>query len=174
MSIKAGQILAQIDDRDFKVALDQAKADVAAAQAAIDKQAGPARGSAGGDQRRKGDHRCRPGRVTFAAQENKRYTDLAATGYRQRAECAAGAMRAIAGARRRDRARYRQPRLGVKAGRSAQRRDRRKPAAAAARPSAPAPGRAQSRLHHHYLRRSTAWSATARCAPASSCRPARS
>src|SRR5215475_12137522 len=33
--IKAGQVLARIDDRDFKVALDQAKADVAAAQAAI-------------------------------------------------------------------------------------------------------------------------------------------
>src|SRR5215470_3078687 len=33
--VKAGQILAQIDDRDFKVALDQAKADVAAAQAAV-------------------------------------------------------------------------------------------------------------------------------------------
>src|ERR1700749_2338860 len=33
--IKAGQMLARIDDRDFKVALDQAKADVAAAQAAF-------------------------------------------------------------------------------------------------------------------------------------------
>ena len=33
--VKAGQVLARIDDRDFKVALDQAKADVAAAQAAV-------------------------------------------------------------------------------------------------------------------------------------------
>ena len=33
--VKAGQILAQIDDRDFKVALDQTDADVAAAQSAI-------------------------------------------------------------------------------------------------------------------------------------------
>src|ERR1700743_2051091 len=33
--VKAGQVLARIDDRDFKVALDQAKADVAAARAAI-------------------------------------------------------------------------------------------------------------------------------------------
>ena len=31
--VKAGQVLARIDDRDFKVALDQAKADVAAAEA---------------------------------------------------------------------------------------------------------------------------------------------
>src|SRR5271168_63000 len=33
--VRAGQVLAQIDDRDFKVALDQAKADVAAARATI-------------------------------------------------------------------------------------------------------------------------------------------
>ena len=33
--VKVGQVLARIDDRDFKVALDQAKADVAAAEAAI-------------------------------------------------------------------------------------------------------------------------------------------
>ena len=38
--VKAGQVLARIDDRDFKVALDQAKADVAAAKAAIAEQAG--------------------------------------------------------------------------------------------------------------------------------------
>src|SRR5271157_5028189 len=33
--VTAGQILARIDDRDFKVALDQAKADVAAAEASV-------------------------------------------------------------------------------------------------------------------------------------------
>src|SRR6202020_665569 len=33
--VKAGQVLARIDDRDFKVALDQAKADVTAAKATI-------------------------------------------------------------------------------------------------------------------------------------------
>src|ERR1700732_5451811 len=33
--IGAGQVLARIDERDFKVALDQAKADVAAARATI-------------------------------------------------------------------------------------------------------------------------------------------
>src|SRR5229473_2870389 len=41
--VKAGQVLARIDDRDYRVALDQAN-------------------------------------VTFAAQDNKRYTDLATTG----------------------------------------------------------------------------------------------
>src|ERR1700761_6546781 len=33
--VRAGQVLARIDDRDFVVAVDQAKADVAAAQATV-------------------------------------------------------------------------------------------------------------------------------------------
>ena len=33
--VKAGQLLARIDDRDFRAALDQAQADVAAAEAAV-------------------------------------------------------------------------------------------------------------------------------------------
>ena len=79
--VKAGEVLARIDDRDFKVALDQAKADVAAAQAAIaSKHAqldvqeaiiGAAKATIEVDAATK----------IFAGQENKRYTDLAATGY---------------------------------------------------------------------------------------------
>src|SRR5258707_8649825 len=79
--VKAGQVLARIDERDFRVALDQAKADVAAARAAIaSKQAqlevqrtaiDAARATLDVDQ----------ATATFAAQENKRYTDLATTGY---------------------------------------------------------------------------------------------
>jgi membrane fusion protein (multidrug efflux system) len=79
--VKAGQVLARIDDRDFKVALDQARADVAAAQAAIaSKQAqlevqqtviNAAKATVGVDE----------ATATFAAQENKCYTDLATTGY---------------------------------------------------------------------------------------------
>ena len=34
-TVKAGQVLARIDDRDFKAALDQARADVAAAEASV-------------------------------------------------------------------------------------------------------------------------------------------
>src|SRR6187402_2347297 len=34
-SVKAGQLLAKIDDRDFRTALSQAKADVAAAESAV-------------------------------------------------------------------------------------------------------------------------------------------
>src|SRR6201996_4290471 len=79
--VKAGQVLARIDDRDFKVALDQFKADVAAARAAISsKQAqldvqqtviNAAQATVG----------VAEATATFAAQENKRYTDLATTGY---------------------------------------------------------------------------------------------
>jgi membrane fusion protein (multidrug efflux system) len=78
--VRTGQVLARIDDRDFKVALDQAKADVAAARATIaSKQAqlevqqaviNAARATIDVDQ----------AAVTYAAQDNKRYTDLAANG----------------------------------------------------------------------------------------------
>jgi membrane fusion protein (multidrug efflux system) len=79
--VKAGQVLAGIDDRDFRVALDQAKADVAAADATVtSKQAqlevqeaviAAARATIDVDNAAK----------VFARQENKRYTDLAATGF---------------------------------------------------------------------------------------------
>jgi membrane fusion protein, multidrug efflux system len=78
--VKAGQVLARIDDRDFRVALDQARADVAAANATIASKEAQldvqqavikaARATLDVDQ----------AAVTFAAQENKRYADLAASG----------------------------------------------------------------------------------------------
>ena len=79
--VTAGQVLARIDQRDFRVSLEQAKADVAAARAAIaSKQAqlgvqqaviDAAKATVDVDQ----------ATASFAAQEDKRYTDLAATGY---------------------------------------------------------------------------------------------
>jgi membrane fusion protein (multidrug efflux system) len=79
--VTAGQVLARIDDRDFKVALDQAKADVAAARAAItSKQAQLGVQEAAIDAAR-ATIDVDKATVTFAAQENKRYTDLAATGF---------------------------------------------------------------------------------------------
>lgn len=79
--VKAGQMLARIDDRDYQVALDQADADVAAAQAtvaarqaAIDAQQSTidaARATVALDEANE----------KFSGQENRRYTDLAATGY---------------------------------------------------------------------------------------------
>jgi membrane fusion protein (multidrug efflux system) len=79
--VKAGQILARIDQRDFIVALDQAKADVAASRAAIagkqvalDIQQSTIEAATA---------TLAVDRATekFAEQEDKRYSDLASTGY---------------------------------------------------------------------------------------------
>ncbi|TAY82316.1 HlyD family secretion protein, partial [Rhizobium leguminosarum] len=80
-TVKAGQPLARIDDRDFKAALDQAKADVAAAEATVNaKQASldiqqstiaAARATVDVDRANE----------TFAEQNNKRYSNLATSGY---------------------------------------------------------------------------------------------
>jgi membrane fusion protein (multidrug efflux system) len=79
--VKAGQVLARIDERDFQVALDQAKSDVAAAEAAIaSKQAQLSVQQAVIDAA-KATIELDKASTTFAAQENKRYTDLATTGY---------------------------------------------------------------------------------------------
>jgi membrane fusion protein, multidrug efflux system len=78
--VKTGQVLARIDERDFRVALDQAKSDVAAANAAIaSKQAQLGVQQAVIDAA-KATIEVDKATVTFAAQENKRYGDLAATG----------------------------------------------------------------------------------------------
>ena len=79
--VRAGQVLARIDERDFRVALDQARADVAAANAAIaSKQAQLGVQQAVIDAA-KATIDVDKATVMFAAQENKRYTDLAATGF---------------------------------------------------------------------------------------------
>jgi membrane fusion protein (multidrug efflux system) len=79
--VKAGQVLARIDERDFKVALDQAKADVAAARAAIASKEAQLSVQQAVIDAAKATIEVDKATVTFAAQENKRYTDLAATGY---------------------------------------------------------------------------------------------
>lgn len=94
--VEAGQPLARIDDRDFRAALDQAKADVAAAEAMLDaKQASldiqhstiaAARATVEVDKANE----------TFAEQNNKRYANLATNGYApvQTAQQAASAIAA--------------------------------------------------------------------------------
>jgi membrane fusion protein (multidrug efflux system) len=79
--VKSGQVLARIDDRDFRVAVDQAKADVETAKAAIaNKQAllaaqqaviAAARATIEVDQ----------ANLTFAQQDDQRYAHLSSTGY---------------------------------------------------------------------------------------------
>jgi membrane fusion protein (multidrug efflux system) len=78
--VAAGQVLAQIDDRDFKVALDQAKADVVAAVAMITSKQAQLDVQRAVISAAKATLDVDRAAVTFAAQENKRYTDLAANG----------------------------------------------------------------------------------------------
>jgi membrane fusion protein, multidrug efflux system len=79
--VTAGQILARIDDRDFKVALDQSKADVAAAHAAVASKRAQLDVQQAVIAAAKATIEVDTATQTFASQENKRYTDLAATGY---------------------------------------------------------------------------------------------
>jgi membrane fusion protein (multidrug efflux system) len=99
--VRAGQVLARIDDRDFKVALDQAKADVAAAEAAVASKRAQFEVQQSIIDAAKATLDVDTASSTFARQENKRYSDLAATGYGsvQNAQAAqsrdAGALAAI-------------------------------------------------------------------------------
>jgi membrane fusion protein (multidrug efflux system) len=79
--VAAGQVLARIDDRDFKVALDQARADVAAAEAAVTSKRAQLEVQQAVIAAAKATIEVDTATQTFASQENKRYTDLAATGY---------------------------------------------------------------------------------------------
>ena len=79
--VNAGQVLARIDDRDFKVALDQARADVAASEAAISSKRAQLDVQQAIIGAAKATLDLDTANATFATQENKRYTDLAATGY---------------------------------------------------------------------------------------------
>jgi membrane fusion protein, multidrug efflux system len=79
--VKAGQVLARIDARDFAVALDQAKADVAAARAAISSKQAQLEVQQAVIAAAQATVEVDQAAATFAGQENRRYTDLAATGY---------------------------------------------------------------------------------------------
>jgi membrane fusion protein (multidrug efflux system) len=79
--VKAGQVLARIDERDFKVALDQANADVAATEAALASKQAQSDIQQAVIDAAKATVDVDNATATFAAQENKRYTDLATSGY---------------------------------------------------------------------------------------------
>jgi membrane fusion protein (multidrug efflux system) len=78
--VKAGAVLARIDDRDFRTALDQTKADLEATEAAvanIDAQIALQKSVIAEDQANiTGDE----GTLTFAEQDNARYRELEKTG----------------------------------------------------------------------------------------------
>ena len=93
--VKAGQILARIDDRDFRVALDGATADVEASQATlrnIDAQIAQQQSVI--DQG-KADIASAQALLSFAEADNTRYSDMVKTGAAsvQRAEQAASAFK---------------------------------------------------------------------------------
>lgn len=79
--VHAGQMLARIDDRDFRVALDQAKADVAAAEAAIASKRAQLDVQQSVIEAARATLAVDTATQTFAEQENKRYTDLAGAGF---------------------------------------------------------------------------------------------
>jgi membrane fusion protein (multidrug efflux system) len=79
--VKAGQVLARIDDRDFKVALDQARADVSAAHATIAGKQAQLDVQQALIEAARAILEVDAANKTFAGQENKRYTDLLASGY---------------------------------------------------------------------------------------------
>lgn len=79
--VKAGDVLARIDDRDFRVALDQAKADVAAADAAVESKRAQLDVQQAVIDAAEATLNVDIAARTFTAQENKRYSDLAATGF---------------------------------------------------------------------------------------------
>jgi membrane fusion protein (multidrug efflux system) len=79
--VKAGQVLARIDDRDFRVALDQARADVAAANATVTSKRAQLDVQQAVIAAAKATIDVDNAAKVFAEQENKRYGDLAKTGY---------------------------------------------------------------------------------------------
>ncbi len=171
--VKAGQVLARIDDRDFKVAVEQARADVEAAQAAIgNKQAAivaqqsiidGAGATVAADEANQ----------TFAEQENKRYSDLASSGFGSQQNAQGASSRVLAVPRqcgaRPGGARQRDP-----PARRDQGRARAGPGESGARGGVAGPGRSSISPIRSSPPRPTARSATAPCASANMCRPERS
>jgi membrane fusion protein (multidrug efflux system) len=93
--VKAGQVLAWIDPRDYQTALDQAHANVAAAQAGIDtlnQQIAQQKLVIEQDRQQVASDQAA---LVFSQQDFQRYTDLAKTGYGtvQRAQQAAADIR---------------------------------------------------------------------------------
>jgi membrane fusion protein, multidrug efflux system len=79
--VKAGQVLARIDPRDYQTALDQARANVAAAQAGIDtlnQQIAQQHLVIEQDQQQVTSDQAA---LVFSQQDFQRYTDLEKTGY---------------------------------------------------------------------------------------------
>ena len=80
-TVKAGQPLARIDDRDFRAALDQAKADVAAAAATLNAKEAALQIQQSTIAAARATVEVDKANEMFAEQNNKRYSSLATNGY---------------------------------------------------------------------------------------------
>ncbi len=80
-AVKAGQVLARVDQRDYDVALEQAKADVAAARATIAAKRATIDAQQSIIDSAKATVNVDEASQTFAQQENSRYSALASSGY---------------------------------------------------------------------------------------------
>jgi membrane fusion protein, multidrug efflux system len=94
--VSAGQLLARIDDRDFKTALNQAKADVAAAEAAVKNLNAQIELQEPVIQQQSAQVDAAEANLKFAQEERTRYDDLMKTGAGtiQRAQQTDAALRA--------------------------------------------------------------------------------
>jgi membrane fusion protein, multidrug efflux system len=78
---KAGQVLAKIDDRDFRVSLEQANADLAAAKAAVATKLAAITAQQSAIDAAQATTAVDQATLTFADQDDKRYAQLASNGY---------------------------------------------------------------------------------------------
>jgi membrane fusion protein, multidrug efflux system len=94
--VKAGQLLARIDDRDFRTALNQAKADVAASEAAIRNLDAQIELQEPLIQQQAAEVDAAEANLKFAQEERRRYDDLmkSGSGTVQRAQQTDAALRA--------------------------------------------------------------------------------
>ena len=79
--VKAGQVLARIDDRDFRTALDQARADVAAADAALRNLDAQVALQQSMIEQAKAAVAATTASLGFATEDAQRYRDLMKTGF---------------------------------------------------------------------------------------------
>jgi membrane fusion protein (multidrug efflux system) len=95
--VKAGQLLARIDDRDFKTALNQAKADVAASEAAVRNLNAQIELQEPLIQQQAAEVEATEANLKFAQQERARYDELMKTGAGtiQRAQQTDAALRSL-------------------------------------------------------------------------------
>ncbi|BAR55509.1 multidrug resistance efflux pump [Bradyrhizobium diazoefficiens] len=94
--VKAGQVLARIDDRDFRAALDQARADVAAAEASVRNLDAQLELQQPIIEQSTADVTAADAELKFAQEERARYDDLmkSGSGTIQRAQQTDAALRA--------------------------------------------------------------------------------